>query len=84
MKNKIFYGIFIVTLLVVLGISVNKGLTNKSDISDLVLNNVEALAQSEDPVEVFFCNTQVLQFVLFVMINILWLVILKEHVFLIN
>jgi hypothetical protein len=60
MKNKIFYGIFIVTLLVVLGISVNKGLTNKSDISDLVLNNVEALAQSEDPVEVFSCNTQVI------------------------
>jgi|AGTN01.2.fsa_nt_gi hypothetical protein len=47
MKKKILSGIFALTLLVTAGYGVNKGMKSDVNLSDLALNNVEALANGE-------------------------------------
>lgn len=48
MKKKLLSGIFALALLATAGYGVNKSMKSDSNLSDLVLANVEALAQSED------------------------------------
>ena len=48
MKKKILSGIFALSLLVATGYGVSQNLKSDSGLSNLALNNVEALAQSEN------------------------------------
>lgn len=47
MKKKILSGIFALALLVATGYGVNQSVKSNANLSDLALNNVEALAQGE-------------------------------------
>ena len=47
MKKKILSGVFALALFVIAGFGVNKSMSNKAQLSDLALANVEALAQDE-------------------------------------
>ena len=47
MKKKILMGIFTLALLVTAGFGVNKSMKSDTKLSDLVLVNVEALANGE-------------------------------------
>lgn len=47
MKKKILFGLFALALLGATGYGVNQNVKNKADLADLVLANVEALAQNE-------------------------------------
>ncbi|WP_313382345.1 NVEALA domain-containing protein [Proteiniphilum saccharofermentans] len=47
MKKKILSGIFALALLVATGYGVNQSVKSNANLSDMALNNVEALAQSE-------------------------------------
>ncbi|WP_019541473.1 NVEALA domain-containing protein [Proteiniphilum acetatigenes] len=49
MKKKILSGIFALSLLVATGYGVTQSVKSDANLSDLALNNVEALAQSENP-----------------------------------
>jgi|LDZT01.1.fsa_nt_gi hypothetical protein len=47
MKPKIISTVFAIVLLVILGFGIKKSKTNRVNLSDLALNNIEALADSE-------------------------------------
>ena len=47
MKKKILSGVFALALHATAGFGVNKSMSNKAQLSDLALANVEALADSE-------------------------------------
>lgn len=49
MKKKILSGLFALALLVATGYGVSKSMKSDLDLSDLTLNNVEALARGETP-----------------------------------
>ncbi|WP_298650279.1 NVEALA domain-containing protein [uncultured Proteiniphilum sp.] len=51
MKKKLLSGIFSLALLATAGYGVNKSMKSDANLSDLVLANVEALAQSEDDID---------------------------------
>ena len=48
MKKKVLSGVFALALLAATGYGVNKSMKSNANLSDLALNNVEALAQSEN------------------------------------
>lgn len=48
MKKKVLSGLFALALLVATGYGVNESMKSNTDLSDLVLANIEALAENED------------------------------------
>ncbi len=48
MKKKVLSGVFALALLAATGYGVNQSVKSNANLSDLALNNVEALAQSEN------------------------------------
>ena len=49
MKRKLISSVFALALLATVGFGVNKSLNSNSNLSDLALANIEALANSETP-----------------------------------
>ena len=47
MRKKIFSGVFALALLATAGLGAHKSMNSNAGLSDLALNNVEALAQGE-------------------------------------
>lgn len=60
MLKKLLCSIFAAILLTIMGLGINKSLEQNNPLNNLALNNVEALAQSENPIDVFGCNPEVI------------------------
>ena len=55
MKKKILSGVFALAFLATAGFGVNKSMSKKTQLSDLALANVEALADGEDGISAKWC-----------------------------
>ncbi len=51
MKNQVFISVLFFALFIVIGFGVNKKMSNDISVSELMLKNIEALAQDENPSE---------------------------------